>query len=224
MSAISDQIYSRYLDSRTKRCFDILVCAILFFPSLVLMGLLALIVLTRDGRPVFFVHRRVGRDGKLFWMPKLRTLHTDADPYKPSSGSDSSLLITATGKFLRRHRLDELPQLLPVLTGHMSLVGPRPDLPHVATTYRPVHRKRLLAKPGICGLWQLMGDRQLRMHQDIKYDLYYLHNASLWLDIKILLMTVPFLLNPEQRLFSYESCIYTYNFSMSKRNFRRQGN
>lgn len=199
MSAISDQIYSRYLDSRTKRCLDILLCAILFFPSLVLIGFLALIVLIRDGRPVFFVHRRVGRDGKLFSMPKLRTLHTDADPYKPSSGFDNSRLITATGRFLRRHRLDELPQLLPVLTGRMSLVGPRPDLPHVATTYHPVHSKRLLARPGMCGLWQLLGDRKVPMHQDIKYDLYYLRNANLWLDVKILLMTVPFLLNPKRR-------------------------
>lgn len=166
MSAISDQIYSRYLDSRTKRCFDILVCAILFFPSLVLMGFLALIVLIRDGRPVFFVHRRVGRDGELFWMPKLRTLRTDADPYKPSSSSDNSLLITATGKFLRRHRLDELPQLLPVLTGHMSLVGPRPDLPHVTATIALYTGSDCLPGPAfaVCGSsWAIAGCECIRI-------------------------------------------------------------
>lgn len=193
MSARSDQVCSRYLNSRTKRCFDILVCVILFLPSLILIGFLALIVLVRDGLPVFFVQRRVGRNGTLFWMPKLRTLPTDADPYKPSSSFDDSLLISATGKFLRRHRLDELPQLLSVLTGHMSLVGPRPDLPHIATTYRSKPKKRVLAKPGISGLWQVMGNRELGMHQDIKYDLYYIRNASLWLDVKILLMTIPYL-------------------------------
>ncbi len=199
MSTINDHVCSRYLNSRTKRCFDILVCVILFLPSLVFIGFLALIVLVRDGRPVFFVQRRVGRNGRLFWMPKLRTLPIDVDPYQPSSSPDNSRLISATGKFLRRHRLDELPQLLPVLTGHMSLVGPRPDLPNIVTTYRSKHKKRVLAKPGISGLWQVMGNRELAMHQDIKYDLYYIRNASLWLDIKILLMTFSFLSNPERK-------------------------
>jgi len=135
-------------------------------------------------------------------MPKLRTLRVDANPYEPSAESDNASLVTKTGKFLRRHRLDELPQLFSVLRGHMSVIGPRPELPNVVVTYNSLHKKRLLSKPGITGLWQIMGNHKLQMHHDIKYDLYYLRNASLWLDMKILVMTVPFVMNPKwkQRL------------------------
>ncbi len=192
-----NQGYSMYLHSWTKRAFDIVMCSLLLLPALIILGLAGLSILIREGRPVFFIHQRAGRDGKLFWLPKLRTLRVDADPYEPSTEFDNELLVTVTGKSLRRHRLDELPQLFSVLTGRMSLVGPRPELPNVVATYGSLHRKRLLAKPGITGLWQIMGDRNVKMHQDIKYDLYYLRKASLWFDIKIVVMTIPFVLNPK---------------------------
>jgi lipopolysaccharide/colanic/teichoic acid biosynthesis glycosyltransferase len=130
-------------------------------------------------------------------MTKLRTLRVDADPYKLSPESDKELLATATGKSLRRHRIDELPQLFPVLTGRMSLVGPRPELPDVVATYRRLDRRRLLVKPGVTGLWQIAADRNVRVNHNIKYDLYYLRKASLWLDMKIVVMTIPFVLNPK---------------------------
>ena len=98
---------------------------------------------------------------------------------------------------MRKYRLDELPQLFSVLTGHMSFVGPRPELPEVVAIYQPIHRKRLSVKPGITGLWQIRGNRTVLIHQDIKYDLYYLRKANFWLDIKILILTVPFVLKPE---------------------------
>jgi lipopolysaccharide/colanic/teichoic acid biosynthesis glycosyltransferase len=173
------------------------MCLLLLLPALIIIGLASLNILIREGRPVFFIHRRAGKNGKLFWMPKLRSLRVDADPYEPPTESNNELLTTVTGKSLRRHRLDELPQLFSVLTGRMSLVGPRPELPNVVVTYSPLHKKRLLAKPGITGLWQIMGNHNIRIHQDIKYDLYYLSKASLWLDIKILVMTIPFVLNPK---------------------------
>ena len=189
--------YSTYLDSWTKRCFDIAICALLLLPALIIMGLASLSILIREGRPVFFTHSRAGRNGKLFWLTKLRTLRVDADPYKLSPESDKELLATATGKSLRRHRIDELPQLFPVLTGRMSMVGPRPELPDVVATYRRLDRRRLLVKPGVTGLWQIAADRNVRVDHDIKYDLYYLRKASLWLDMKILVMTIPFVLNPK---------------------------
>ncbi len=189
--------YSTYLDSWTKRCFDIVICALLLLPALIIMGLAGLNILIREGRPVFFTHSRAGRNGKLFWMTKLRTLRMDADPYKLSPESDKELLATATGKSLRRHRIDELPQLFPVLTGRMSMVGPRPELPDVVATYRRLDRRRLLVKPGVTGLWQIAADRNPRVDHDIKYDLYYLRKASLWLDMKIVVMTIPFVLNPK---------------------------
>ena len=188
---------STYLDSWTKRSFDIVICLLLLPPALIVMGLAGLNILLRDGRPVFFVHYRVGRNGRLFWLPKLRTLRSDVDPYKLLTESEKESLATVTGKPLRRHRIDELPQLFSVLTGRMSLVGPRPELPNFEATNRCFDKKRLCARPGITGLWQIMADHDADMSQNIKYDLYYLRKASLWLDLRILAMTVPFVLNPK---------------------------
>lgn len=192
-----NQQYSRYLDSWTKRSFDIVMCSFLLLPALIVLGLTGLNVLIREGRPVFFVHRRVGKNGRLFRLFKLRTLHPDTNPYKPSARSENDLLVTTAGRSLRRHRLDELPQLFSVLTGRMSLVGPRPELPNVVASYKSIHKKRLLIKPGITGLWQIMGNHNISMREGVKYDLYYLRRGSLWLDIKILVMTIPFVLDPK---------------------------
>lgn len=188
---------STYLDSWTKRSLDIIICLLLLPPALAVMGLASLNILLRDGRPVFFAHFRVGRKGRLFWLPKLRTLRSDTDPYELLSESEKESLATAAGKPLRRHRIDELPQLFSVLAGRMSLVGPRPKLPNVAATHRCIDKKRLCARPGITGLWQILADHDEDMSQNMKYDLYYLRKASLWLDMWILAMTVPFVLNPK---------------------------
>lgn len=222
-SYTANKKYSRYLDSLTKRCFDVVICALLLLPALIVIGLVSLNILIREGRPIFFIHWRVGKNGKLFWLPKLRTLRIDADPYEPSTKTENDLLVTAVGRVLRKHRLDELPQLFSVLAGHMSLVGPRPELPNVAATYKPFHKKRLLAKPGITGLWQIMGNRNVEMHQDMKYDLYYLRKASLWLDMKILIMTIPFVLNPDGNI-SNENRIHTNNISVPDRDICRPRN
>jgi lipopolysaccharide/colanic/teichoic acid biosynthesis glycosyltransferase len=160
------------------------------------MGLASLYILIQEGRPVFFTHYRVGKNGMLFLMPKLRTFRADADPYKPPTDSDKDQWITVTGKLLREHRIDELPQLFLVLTGCMSMVGPRPELANVVDKYKCLERKRLLVKPGITGLWQIMRGRNNKVEHDVKYDLYYLRRASLWLDTRILFMTIPFILNP----------------------------
>jgi len=170
---------------------------LLLLPALFIMGLASLYIFIREGRPVFFIHYRAGKNGKLFRLPKLRTLSVYTDPYKPPTDFDKEFFVTMTGKSLRRHRIDELPQLFPVLTGRMSMVGPRPELPNVVEKYRRVDRKRLLVRPGVTGLWQIMADHNIRLKNDIKYDLYYLRRASLWLDMKILIMTVPFVLNPK---------------------------
>jgi lipopolysaccharide/colanic/teichoic acid biosynthesis glycosyltransferase len=174
-----------------------MISSLLLPSALIIIGLTGLIIFVREGRPIFFIHYRTGKNGKLFSLPKLRTLLVDADPSEPLTERNYERLVTEVGRPLRRHRLDELPQLFSVLTGRMSLVGPRPELPNITATYRSLHRKRLLAKPGITGLWQIRGNRNVNIHQDIKYDFYYLHKASLWLDIKILVMTIPFVLNPK---------------------------
>ena len=211
-----NQRYSHYLDSGTKRCFDVVVCIVLSIPALTIIMLLALVILIVEGRPVFFVQQRAGKKGKLFLMPKIRTLRSGPIACEQSCESDKEPFLTVTGGFLRRHRLDELPQIFSVLRGQMSLVGPRPELPNIVATYAPIHSKRLAAKPGITGLWQIKGSRKAAIHKNIKYDLDYLRKAGLWLDIKILIQTIPFVLKPKGAKHVYENRIYAYNVSLSK--------
>ncbi len=188
---------SRYLNSRSKRCLDI-VASLLLLPAAVVTVCAGLVVLVREGRPVLFLQDRVGKNGELFRMPKLRTLRMDAEPYVPPAEQDISPYVTATGCLLRRRHLDELPQLYTVLAGRMSLVGPRPELPGVVATYSPLQRKRLLAKPGLTGLWQVMANHSVPIHRNLKYDLYYLRKASPWLDVRLLILTIPFVVRPRR--------------------------
>ena len=105
--------------------------------------------------------------------------------------------MTRTGRWLRRTSLDELPQLLNVLRGDMSLVGPRPPIPYEVEAYELWHRKRLDMKPGMTGLWQVSGRNRLSFDEMVRLDLFYIENWSLWLDLKIMLRTLPVLLRGE---------------------------
>jgi lipopolysaccharide/colanic/teichoic acid biosynthesis glycosyltransferase len=205
--------YSPYLNSRIKLCFDIAVCLMIIAPTIVILTILTITTFIIEGRPVFFIQKRTGKDDIPFLMPKIRTLSINADPNIPLHQSNIESYVTKTGRFVRKHRLDELPQIFCVLAGTMSMVGPRPELPVITAQYLPVHQKRLIAKPGITGLWQIKASRNLPIHENIEYDLCYLRNATLWLDIKILLKTVPFALVPAP-LQNYENCLYTYNVPM----------
>lgn len=190
---------SPYLESRRKRCFDIVVCLVLLPPVMVLLGAAALVILVGQGRPILFIQTRVGKDGMLFRMPKLRTLR-DAPPRgTPVAPADGPAYATPTGHWLRRHKLDELPQWFMVLAGRMSLVGPRPELPDIAATYNTLQRKRLLIRPGITGLWQVLANHKTPIHHHLKYDLYYLRKADLRLDVKLLALTLGLVLRPPGR-------------------------
>ena len=179
---------SPYSFSTLKRLLDIVGVLLAMGPAMAVMALVAAAVLVADGWPVVLVQRRVGKGGSVFGMPKFRTMRND-----PVSGEPQP---TRLGAFLRRHRLDELPQLFTVLTGRMSLVGPRPELVEIVSEYRRGHRRRLRVRPGLTGLWQLRASRRLRIHQAMGYDLHYIRRATLGLDLKILAMTVPFLIAP----------------------------
>ena len=100
--------------------------------------------------------------------------------------------VTKFGRFLRKTSFDEIPQLINVLKGEMSLVGPRPEMPFIASEYTDFHRERLKILPGITGLWQLSGDRRKAIHENMEYDLYYTNNMSFFLDLAILLETLIF--------------------------------
>jgi exopolysaccharide biosynthesis polyprenyl glycosylphosphotransferase len=140
--------------------------------------------------PVFFVHERVGKDGATFRMWKFRTMAEQSDPYRRAPELHSDARITDYGSWLRRSSIDEVPQLLNVLRGDMSLVGPRPEMPFIADTYDEWQRRRLSVNPGITGLWQILGRKDLPMHANLHYDFYYIRNRSLWLDLSLMIRTV----------------------------------
>lgn len=173
-----------------KRTFDLVVSGLLVLVFLPVMVIIALAILWVDGAPVLFRQRRVGYGGRTFHILKFRSMAVDAPKYAvtPESGKDPR--ITTIGKFLRRSSLDELPQLLNVLRGDMSLVGPRPEMPFIVETYNDLQRQRLNAKPGITGLWQISPDRAQAIHENMDYDIYYIRNQSLLLDVAILAKTV----------------------------------
>jgi lipopolysaccharide/colanic/teichoic acid biosynthesis glycosyltransferase len=134
--------------------------------------------------------KRVGKDGGIFEMYKFRTMKNDTGLYEKAPFSPDDPRITKFGKFLRKTSLDELPQLINVLKGEMSLVGPRPEMPFIVENYSNWQRKRLEVKPGLTGLWQILGRKDLPLHENIEYDFYYIKNQSLILDMVILVKTV----------------------------------
>ena len=158
----------------------------LFFPLLVLAGV---IVLLDVGPPIFFWQERLGRNGRPFLIYKFRTLKAPFDAAgHPTAGSRRP---SAVGRFLRATRLDELPQLLNVLFGEMSLIGPRPLLPEDQPTNTSM---RLSVRPGISGWAQVNGAKLVTKEEKQKLDEWYVHNASLWLDLRIATMTINLLL------------------------------
>ena len=175
-----------------KRLLDVTsAAAALALLAPLLCAIAALVKFTSPG-PVLFRQNRVGKDGRLFSMYKFRTMFRDAPhyAYSPKHGNDPH--ITPIGRILRKTSLDELPQILNVFLGDMALVGPRPEMPFIVEQYTPLHRQRLSVKPGITGLWQLSADRASLIHENIEYDLYYVRNRSLFMDVAILLHTLLF--------------------------------
>lgn len=175
-----------------KRVLDVIGSLALLILGLPIFLVLGVLIWLDSGRPVLFRQKRIGKGGQSFSMYKLRTMHTEASPYDFSPKQASDPRITRLGKFLRRTSLDELPQLLNVLEGSMSLVGPRPEMPFIVAGYNDRHRRRLQVKPGITGLWQLSGDRAFLIHENIEYDLYYIQYRNFFMDAAILLHTLVF--------------------------------
>ena len=176
-----------------KRAFDITLSILLLIPFLPVMLLVALAIKLDSKGPVFFSQERVGLNGRKFIMYKFRSMRTEASgsEVKPKDGRDPR--ITRVGHFLRLTSLDELPQILNVLKGDMSFVGPRPEMTFIVDTYDKWQRLRLKVKPGITGLWQISAERNLPIHENLDYDMYYLQERSLLLDIVIMFKTFFFI-------------------------------
>jgi len=176
----------------TKRALDLVLATLMLLVSLPVMAIVVLAIWKTDGRPALFAQERVGQFGRKFRLFKFRTMYRDAAAYAPTPRDQSDPRVTPLGRFLRRASLDELPQLINILRGDMSLVGPRPEMPFIVAKYTPAQQERLLAKPGLTGLWQISADRAFEIHENIDYDLYYIQNRSVLLDVAILLHTAVF--------------------------------
>jgi exopolysaccharide biosynthesis polyprenyl glycosylphosphotransferase len=184
-----------------KRAFDIGASLLLLLLLSPIMLLIALLIKLESAGPIFFLQERIGEQGRRFKMIKFRSMYQDADRrwHEVARRDESGRLVhktsddprvTRVGRKLRRTSLDELPQLLNVLRGEMSLVGPRPEMPYIAAEYEPWQWQRFRVPPGITGWWQVNGRSDKPMHLHTEDDLYYIQNYSFWLDLRILLKTV----------------------------------
>lgn len=174
-----------------KRIMDIVISFILLIISIPIFVIIAIAIKIDSEGPVFFIQKRVGKDGKLFDLIKFRTMYHKTPKYSLSPRSVDDPRVTKVGRFLRRWSIDELPQLINVLKGEMSLVGPRPEMPQIVQEYLPWQRERLKVKPGLTGLWQIVGRKNLPLEQNLQYDILYVRTRSLLLDIIIILKTIP---------------------------------
>ena len=179
-----------------KRSVDLLFALFGLTVFLVPMLLIAIVIKRESPGPVFFTQIRRGGGNRSFRMVKFRTMYADmcGDAITPQSSSDPR--ITPFGRFLRKSSLDELPQLWNVLRGDMSIVGPRPEQPFIVDEYDEFQMMRLDAKPGITGLWQVSEARRAPIHENLDYDLYYIENQSMFLDMTIFFLTLATVLRP----------------------------
>ncbi|MGD0157997.1 MAG: exopolysaccharide biosynthesis polyprenyl glycosylphosphotransferase [Terracidiphilus sp.] len=175
-----------------KRIFDFGAALVLLVLTLPLWAVLALLIRLDSKGPAFFRQERVGRNGKRFDFYKFRSMRVDVPQYGLHPFGADDPRVTRFGRWLRRTSLDELPQLINVLKGDMSLVGPRPEMPFIVERYNARHRQRLQVIPGLTGLWQLSADRSFLIHENIQYDLYYIRHRNFFMDLAILLHTAVF--------------------------------
>lgn len=169
-----------------KRILDIIISLVLIISLSPLIAAIALLVLVSDGRPILFRQLRSGKGGQPFEILKFRTMAGDIE----FAGQPESRTVTRTGSVLRRTSLDELPQLMNVLRGEMSLVGPRPLLPDYTPLYSVEQSRRLLVRPGITGLAQVSGRNRLHWEQKFELDVEYVDHCSAAVDFAILMRTL----------------------------------
>lgn len=186
------ELHSRPAYEASKRILDIVLSILLLILTAPLWLVISILVRSGSKGPALFRQKRVGREGALFDLYKFRTMYLEAPAYDYSPRAANDPRITRIGRYLRRTSLDELPQLLNVIKGEMSLVGPRPEMPFIVQQYDERQRQRLQVKPGITGLWQLSADRAFLIHENIAYDVYYINNRGLFLDLAILIHTLLF--------------------------------
>jgi lipopolysaccharide/colanic/teichoic acid biosynthesis glycosyltransferase len=187
------------IQSEIKRCLDVALSIVLLIVTAPLLLLIAIIVKATSKGPIIFRQMRVGKDGKNFVMFKFRTMFHNAPDLRNDDNSTfnskDDARVTMVGKYLRETSCDELPQLVNVLRGEMSIVGPRPELPEGPASYTQTQRARLKVKPGITGLAAVHGRNGVPVTVRRDRDAHYAENWTLLLDLQILAKTVPIVLH-----------------------------
>jgi exopolysaccharide biosynthesis polyprenyl glycosylphosphotransferase len=188
-----------------KRALDILASATMLIVFSPIFILVALLIKLTDRGPILFWQKRVGLYGKEFCFPKFRSMVVNAEELQKSLTNDHQIgitfkmkkdpRITWIGRIIRKLSIDELPQLWNVLKGDMSLVGPRPPLPSEVANYSLAARRRLDITPGLTCIWQVSGRSDIAFPQQLKLDVQYIENQSIWLDIELLFKTIPAVLS-----------------------------
>lgn len=191
----------QHCSAAIRRGWDIAAAMSLLLLGWPLLLLLAVFIKLNDGGPILYWQQRVGYRGQLFAFPKFRSMRVDADQYKnrlSNQHADARTFklrhdprITFIGRWMRRFSLDEIPQLWCVLKGEMTLVGPRPPLPNEVQLYGLHARQRLEITPGLTCIWQISGRSNIPFEGQLAMDLQYIRQRSLWLDIRILFLTIP---------------------------------
>lgn len=191
-----------------KRIFDVVFSIFILILLSPVFIIITFLIIIDDGFPVFFKQDRSGMNNKTFKMYKFRSMknvqvpvpsnsHTEynwedgvPDDFIFKSSSEDNPNITKVGKFIRKYSLDELPQFINVLKGDMSIIGPRPEIVQITKFYSEKQKRRLEVKPGITGWAQVNGRSDINHGKKIEYDLHYVENFSIWLDLKILIKTI----------------------------------
>ena len=186
----------------TKRTFDLVVGGLIVLLGTPLWLLIAVGIKLQTPGPVFYRQERIGRDGKPFGMFKFRSMYVDAEArlaeIRAANEATGPLFkmkddprVTRIGKWMRKYSIDEFPQLINVLKGEMSLVGPRPPLPSETEQYSDHHWRRMEVLPGMTGLWQVSGRSRLTFDEMVRLDLFYIENWSVGFDMSLILRTIP---------------------------------
>lgn len=183
-----------------KRAFDIIVSVIGLILCLLPMAVVAIMIKCDSEGPVIYQQERLGKGGKSFMLYKFRSMHIDAEDEGAKWAAENDTRCTHIGKFLRKSRIDELPQFINIIKGDMSIVGPRPERPFFYGVFEEtIHgfSHRLNVTPGLTGLAQVNGGYDLLPEEKIVFDMQYIQNRSLWLDIKCVLKTILIIFNHE---------------------------
>lgn len=182
-------MYKKYI----KRVFDFIIALLMIIVSSPIMLIIAIAIKLEDKGPVLFCQKRSGLHGKIFNMYKFRSMSVDNDVHNFEKENE----ITKVGSFLRKTSLDELPNLFSILSGKMSLLGPRPWIEDYNKYFTDDQRRRLEVKPGVSGLAQVKNRNNFSIQEKIKWDIYYVDHLTFWMDVKVFFWTIMAVLSKE---------------------------